>query len=105
MDHTFANHRLNNFVPAPIAWQIRTYGLNLYLKETEPHPVDPRWREATHKYSDSVCLDPETHALSSWTAGVPFPDIDPADPHAGTKVIWNLVHGVMISIIVSKPSF
>jgi len=51
----------------------------------------PPYREATEKYSPQVRLANDHRSLLGYVAGLPFPLIDPNDPYAGTKIIWNNV--------------
>lgn len=50
------------------------------------------YKEATEKYSLQVRLVKTStggYALENYVAGVPFPKIDPADPQAGIKILYN----------------
>jgi hypothetical protein len=38
---------------------------------------------------DGSIVDPETGKQPRFIFGLPFPDIDPSDPRAGVKIIWN----------------
>lgn len=93
-DNTFEGKRIGDMIPERNEWQIREHGLTIKLKKSEPHPVDPRWAAATKKYAKDVKFDTATREVSGYKAGMPFPEIDPADPHAGIKVIWNFNYGV-----------
>ena len=37
-------------------------------------------------------IDTRTGTQPSYIFGLPFPDIDPADPDAGTKIVWNFFY-------------
>jgi hypothetical protein len=43
---------------------------------------------ATEKYSGQATLD-DRNDLKNWVAGRPFPIVDPADPKAAVKIMWN----------------
>jgi hypothetical protein len=47
------------------------------------------YREATEANSGQVKLSPDGRRLENYVAGMPFPDIDPNDPQAAAKVMWN----------------
>jgi len=47
------------------------------------------YREATEKYSAQVRLTADHRSLAGYVAGLPFPFIDPNDPDAGTRIMWN----------------
>jgi hypothetical protein len=47
--------------------------------------VPPRDREN----SRLVSLSPDKRAVYDYIAGLPFPRIDPADPDAAIKIMWN----------------
>lgn len=48
-----------------------------------------KYWEATEKYSAQVKLSPDGRSLIGYVAGLPFPNIDPNDPQAAVKVMWN----------------
>jgi len=49
----------------------------------------PSVRAATEKYAAQVSLD-ANGVIQGWVAGIPFPRIDPDDPQAGTKIMYNV---------------
>jgi hypothetical protein len=49
----------------------------------------PRFAEATEKYSGQVELAPDATHLRNHVAGLPFSTVDPSDPHAGAKHMFN----------------
>jgi hypothetical protein len=50
-----------------------------------------KFREDTEKYHNQVKLVPagDGYSVSGYVAGIPFPDIDPNDPQAGVKLIYD----------------
>jgi hypothetical protein len=68
-----------------------------YVQNGMPIKVGPyikielprRYREATEKYSGQVKISPDGREIYNYVAGVPFPNIDPNDPLAGFKHMWN----------------
>jgi Protein of unknown function (DUF1329) len=51
------------------------------------------YKEATAKYGPQVTLSADGTELRDYVAGAPFPIIDPNDPLAGFRAMWNLIHG------------
>ncbi|MGH8007286.1 MAG: DUF1329 domain-containing protein, partial [Candidatus Binatia bacterium] len=47
------------------------------------------YKEATEKYSGQVKLSADGKEIFNYVAGLPFPNIDPNDPMAGAKIMWN----------------
>lgn len=89
-DMTFEGNRVGDLIPERMEWQIRNYGYTINpVSATKPMPSDPRLAALTKQYSKGVTLDPTTNMISNYKTGIPFPDIDLKDPHAGAKVIWN----------------
>lgn len=52
------------------------------------YTVPQEYTDATHKYSKQVKID-ENDGLVGYVSGQPFPNIDPKDPKAGLKILWN----------------
>jgi Protein of unknown function (DUF1329) len=50
-----------------------------------------KYRDDTEKYHNQVKLVPqgEGYTIAGYVAGLPFPDIDPKDPQAGVKLIYD----------------
>lgn len=86
---TFEGKTIASMLPAVVEMQVRDWGLRIKLRKSEPVPPDERYMEATRKYSGDVKFDPQTRNVSGYKAGFAFPVIDPKDPHAGDKVMWN----------------
>lgn len=47
------------------------------------------YKEATEKYAGQVKISADGKDLFNYVAGLPFPNIDPNDPLAGVKIMWN----------------
>jgi hypothetical protein len=61
-----------------------------------PMEWEPRWHEATRWNREHLTIDEKGTIIDRSTGkqppyimGYPFPDIDPRDPQAGVKVLWN----------------
>lgn len=66
------------------------HGMTIKVVPTGRIEWPPPYTEATEKYSSQVRLSPNKRSLVGYVAGQPFPMIDPNDPEAGTKVMWNV---------------
>src|SRR5215831_14546690 len=66
-------------------------GMTMKIVPTERIDWPPPYKDATEKYSGQVRLTEDHRSLVGYVAGQPFPLIDPNDPYAGTKIVWNLV--------------
>jgi Protein of unknown function (DUF1329) len=90
---TFMSHTIASLLTEKVEWQIRNTGLTMALGKAKEQVFDPKYAEATKKYSEQVKFDPKTREVTGWVAGLPFPDISEADPDAGEKVMWNYYYG------------
>ncbi len=64
-------------------------GVSLPITEHHEVKFPPPFIEATEKYSAQVKLSEDGTHLVNNVAGLPFPGIDPNDPHAGAKHMFN----------------
>jgi Protein of unknown function (DUF1329) len=64
-------------------------GMSMRIAPTRTIEWPPPYKEATEKYSAQVRLSADRRSLVGYVAGEPFPFIDPNDPNAGTKIMWN----------------
>ncbi|MGE0810578.1 MAG: DUF1329 domain-containing protein [Immundisolibacter sp.] len=69
---------------------IREYGWQMKLTKATPVNVTSGVLEVTEKHKGEASLDAGKH-LVNYTTGVPFPDLDPADPDAGYKLTYNIL--------------
>jgi Protein of unknown function (DUF1329) len=63
-------------------------GYTFKIKEPKYFKPPREYLDATEKYSAAVRLG-RNGELFNYTAGLPFPRLDPHDPHAGLKLAWN----------------
>jgi hypothetical protein len=54
----------------------------------------PPYKSATEKYSPQVRLS-DKGELQNYVAGLPFPSIDPNDPQAAIRAVWNFSYRPM----------
>lgn len=85
----FDGHRIKDLIPDRLAWRIREHNAFLRIIPDAPLPLPYRLVEATERYKGQPQLNPDTQELLNYNAGVPFPAIDPGDPQAAVKIIWN----------------
>ena len=71
-----------------IQWYVQQ-GMEIKVIKTIKIPLPKLFQEATEKYSGQVEISPDGRELFNYVAGVPFPAIDPNDPLAGAKLMWN----------------
>ena len=75
-------------LPPEILDAVRNGSLTILVQDTSDLPVSPEYITATIEHAGDVSLD-ETGNLRQYRAGLPFPQLDPADPQAGLKAAWN----------------
>ncbi len=63
-------------------------GMQLDIVPTSATDWPPPYKSATEKYHAQVALAPDG-TLQHYTAGLPFPLVDPNDPQVAQKVMWN----------------
>jgi hypothetical protein len=63
-------------------------GSELTVVPYQQIPRPKAYVAATEKYSGQATLD-ERNDLKNWVAGRPFPIVDPSDPKAAVKIMWN----------------
>lgn len=80
--------QIKDLVSPGIVWCVE-HGMPMTIVETKPITLPRAYREATEKYSGQVKLSADGRRLEGWVAGLPFPNIDPNDPLAATKIAWN----------------
>ncbi|MCB1890346.1 MAG: DUF1329 domain-containing protein [Rhodocyclaceae bacterium] len=101
---TFDGHKMADLIPERMAWLIREHGMRLTLEKRSEIRMDPRFEAATQANRSAVSFDPATRSVKGWEAGIPFPDLDPADPHAGDKAAWNIILGQTYGHTIRFPS-
>lgn len=74
-----------------VEWCVRR-GMVVRVGATRPIAAPAAYREATERYAPQVRLGSDGLTLQNYVAGLPFPTIDPADPQAAVKVMWNAAY-------------
>lgn len=87
----FGGHRVGDMIPERMEWMMREQGFSIKaaLPEPKKFAIPYRLRMATEKYKGTSKIDPATKQLSGYVAGIPFPDLDLADPMAAYKLHYN----------------
>ncbi len=71
-----------------IQWLINR-GLDIEVGEYRKVLNPPPFREATEKYAGQVRISEDSTHLIDHVAGMPFPKVNPSDPQAGAKHMFN----------------
>ena len=87
-----------------VRWCVE-HGMRLHIVAPRKVEWPRRYREATEKYSGQVRLAPDRNKLENYVAGMPFPHIDPNDPDAATKIMWNYQYKPLITDDVLMRDF
>ncbi len=74
---------------SPGVYQRVRNGLTMKIAETQAIEWPPPYKAATDANSSHVSIAPDHRNLNGYVAGLPFPNVDPNDPDAAIKVIWN----------------
>ncbi|MCY1511171.1 hypothetical protein D9M68_455710 [compost metagenome] len=93
LNDTFEGKPLGQLLTEKVQWQIKNYNLGLTLAASKPVALDPAYLNASSGNAGKVTFDKATRTVQGWEKGVPFPQIDPKDPDAGDKVVWNFIYG------------
>lgn len=89
-NETLGGRSLDSLLSDTQKWMIRDKGLSMNLQTQWQAPGLPAdLKETTDKYRGQTQLDSANNRVSGYTAGIPFPDIDVADPDAAKKIVWN----------------
>ena len=69
-------------------WMVER-GMRMTILDTKQVEWPKAYKEATDTYASQVVLSDNGTELHNYIAGAPFPNIDPNDPQAGFKIMWN----------------
>ncbi len=67
-------------------------GMDMKIVPTKDYDWPAPYKSSTEQYSPQVRLGPNGD-LENYRAGLPFPMIDPNDPHIAQKIMWNFQLG------------
>lgn len=71
-----------------VLWCIQ-HGMNITQVPYKKIELPKAYVAATEQYSQQVRLSADGSHLEGYLAGQPFPKVDPADPAAAIKIMWN----------------
>jgi hypothetical protein len=71
-----------------VKWCVR-HGMAISVEAPQDVVLPKPYLEATEKYAGQVRFGAHGGKLQNYVAGFPFPDIDPNDPQAALKIMWN----------------
>jgi hypothetical protein len=91
-------------IPPGIRWAI-AQGWRLRVVAPRSIPMPRAYREATEKYAGQVRLARGGLALENYVAGLPFPNLDPNDPDAVMKIMWNFYYNFTVTDDVAQRNF
>jgi len=81
------SEKIKDLVSPGVKWCVDN-GMDMDIIETRPIPMPEDYKAATEKYSGQVRLN-SNNMVENWVAGKPFPVIDPNDPQAAQKIMYN----------------
>src|SRR5581483_3750121 len=96
--------RVRALVSPGLEWCIR-HGWPITVRETRRVPWPQAYRDATEKYASQVTLSADGLTLRNYVAGLPFPHVDPQDPLAALKIMWNYNYGFVTTDDVDLRNF
>jgi hypothetical protein len=88
LDKTLEGKPIRSLLLGKQERMIREFGWQMKLVHAKPATVADGVIELTEKHRGEAKLD-DGKRLVNYTTGVPFPDLDPADPDAGYKLAYN----------------
>ncbi len=80
--------KVKDLVSPGVEWCIQ-HGMTMKIKAARDVVLPKKYLEATEKFSGQVKLAPNGLKIDNYVAGMPFPSIDPNDPQAAVKIMWN----------------
>ncbi len=76
----------------PSVRELIELGMKIEVVATESCPWPKAFERATEQYAAQVELADDKRRLRNYVAGMPFPHVDPNDPDAAWKIMWNHEH-------------
>ncbi len=80
--------KAQGLLPPSVEWMVN-HGMKITVVAPEVCPLPKAYRDATERYASQVKLTDEGRRLENYVAGMPFPNVDPNDPLAAWKIMWN----------------
>jgi len=82
-----SSQKIDGLVAPGIKWCVDN-GMDMDIIKSESIPIPADYKAATEKYSGQVKLG-ANNLVENWVAGKPFPIVDPKDPQAAQKIMYN----------------
>ena len=102
---TFEGHTIASLLTEKLELMIRNYGMAMKIQHSKVWTPEPRYIQATEKYSKNVKYDPKTRLVTGYVAGLPFPNVSLDDPYAGDKLMYNFVYAAPVGDFSYVPRF
>ena len=83
--------QFESFIP-PSVMTMLDYGMKIEVVPSQSCPWPKALKKATEQYASQVELSEDKRSLRNYVSGMPFPSIDPNDPDAAWKIMWNHEH-------------
>ncbi len=80
--------RYQSLLGPSVQWALLR-GAKVRVAATTPIPMEEARAEATQRYHDQVTLTPDRRDMRNFVAGIPFPLVQPGDPDAAIKIVFN----------------
>jgi len=96
--------QIKDLITPGVEWCVQ-HGMPIRIIETKKVEWPKAYKEATEKYSGQVKLSPDGRRVDNYVAGMPFPNIDPNDPQAAVKIMWNYDRKFLITDDVDLRNF
>jgi hypothetical protein len=80
--------QVKDMISPGIQWMVE-HGMPITVVGSKEIEMPKAYLDATEKYSGQVKLSADGRRVENYVAGLPFPKIDPADPQAAIKIMWN----------------
>ena len=96
--------KVKDLVSPGLEWCIR-HGFPITVAETKRIEWPRAYREATERYAGQVRLGADGLSLQNYVAGQPFPQIDPKDPQAAVKIMFNYDYNFFVTDDVDLRNF
>jgi hypothetical protein len=96
--------QVKDLVSPGLEWVVQ-HGMRLKIIEPRKIEWPKAYREATEKYSGQVKIGADGITLENYVAGLPFPNVDPNDPQAALKIMWNYEYKFLTTDDVDLRNF
>jgi len=96
--------KAKDLVGPGVAWCV-DHGMTMKIVPTKAVEWPRAYREATEANSGQVRISAQGDVLENYVAGMPFPTIDPNDPQAAMKIMWNYQYKPLLTDDVLMRDF